>query len=122
MAVTGCKDADACRKARLSAVNAWNEVKAQAGKVKLSGGPGYAELSESEKKTHFESWTAIEQGAHLTWESFAFESITWTAANNGRSRATTTFAGLKDRAKYSSFEGMLSTATKRFGEAEQACR
>lgn len=119
--ITGCKSAAECRKARLSAVSSWEGIKAQAGKHKLGGGPGYDEMSESQKKKHFDDWTDIEGGAHLVWESFAFEQITWNAANNGRTRVNAAFDRV-EKTRYASFDGALATANKRFTEADAACR
>ncbi len=119
--LAGCKSDQECRRARLAGVSAWEDVKNQSGKLKLSGGPGYEALTESQKKDHFDTWNKLEEGSGLIFESFAFERIGWMGAQNGRKQVQAAYKDV-DRDKFASFSASLDAALKRFSEVEAACR
>lgn len=116
-----CQSDQACRSARLSGVSAWKDVRAQAGKLKLEGGPGYDQLSAAQKKEHFATFDEIEAGATLIFEGFAFEKIGWMGARNGRDRVTKALKSV-NRQRFAGFSASADNALKHFTEVEASCR
>jgi hypothetical protein len=118
----GCKDEKACTKARLEAATAWESVRNEAGRLKYQGVPSYDQLNTAQKTTHLEAFKTMEEQAQLVFESFAFERIGWTTAEKARDRVQKAFDGYFAKDEYSAFKGVLDAATKRYSEAEAACR
>jgi hypothetical protein len=119
---TGCKDEEACTKARLATANAWESVKKDAAHFEYQGAPGFEELSPTQKAAHHETWKTIGDQSELVFESFAFEKIGWTTGDKARARVIKEFNEYFDKDKYSGFKGLLDSAEKRYSEAEAACR
>jgi hypothetical protein len=118
----GCKDAEACERARMQTASSWEEVKTRAGKFKFEGTAGFESLPPERKAEHHNTFSEIEAGAALVFESFAFQKITWTGAKNGREKARKAFDEYRDKDKYSSFSAALAEAEKKYDAAEAACR
>jgi hypothetical protein len=97
LAVLGCKDADKCNVARGATASAWEAVKNDAGRFKLSGAAGYDELSTSQKQEHYQVFSTVE-------------------------KARKEFDRYFQKDAYSGFASKLDAAQKRFTEAEAACR
>ncbi|MBE7479338.1 MAG: hypothetical protein HS104_05005 [Polyangiaceae bacterium] len=117
-----CQDEERCEKARLATATEWEKVRNEAGRFKFQGVAGYEEMNATQKTTHLDAFTAIEQQAQLVFESFAFKKISWTTGTRARDRAVKEFNGYFDKDKYVGFKGLLDSAQKRFSEAEAACR
>lgn len=122
LVLAGCQDEERCEKARLATATEWEKVKNEAGRFKFQGVAGYEEMNASQKTTHLETFTLIEQQGQLVFESFAFKKISWTTGTKARDRVVKEFNGYFDKDKYVGFKGMLDSAQKRFNEAEAACR
>lgn len=122
LALAGCQDEERCEKARLATASDWEKVKHEAGRFKFQGVAGYEEMNATQKTTHLEAFTVMEQQAQLVFESFAFEKISWTTGTKARDRVVKEFNGYFDKDRYVGFKGLLDSAQKRFSEAEAACR
>jgi hypothetical protein len=118
----GCRDSEACERARMQAASSWEDVKSQAGKFKFEGTTGYESWTADRKAEQHKTFSEIESAAGLVFESFAFQKITWTGAKNGRGRARKAFDDFRDKQKYSSFSATLTGAEKKYEAAEAACR
>ena len=118
----GCKNEEACTKARNATATAWQGVKTEATHFKFQGAAGYDDLSVAQKATHLETWKTIEEQSQLVFESFAFEKIGWSTADKAHVRVVKEFDGYFAKDKYSGFKGLLDAAEKRYTEAEAACR
>jgi hypothetical protein len=122
LAVLGCKDADKCNVARGATASAWEAVKNDAGRFKLSGAAGYDELSTSQKQEHYQVFSTVESQAKIVFESFATPVIAWNNATSAREKARKEFDRYFQKDAYSGFASKLDAAQKRFTEAEAACR
>lgn len=122
LAVLGCKDEDKCNVARGATASAWEAVKNDAGRFKLSGAAGYDELATSQKQEHYQVFSTIETQAKIVFESFATPVIAWNNATTAREKARKEFDRYFQRDAYAGFAGKLDAAQKRFTEAEAACR
>jgi hypothetical protein len=119
--VPGCKDEEACTRARLATATEWEKVRNEAGRLKFQGVAGYDEMNAAQKITHRDAFQAMETQAQLVFESFAFERIGWTTGTKARDGVVKEFNGYFDKEKYAGFKGVLDSALKRFAEAEAAC-
>jgi hypothetical protein len=122
LAVAGCKDEQKCNQARGANASAWEEVKNDAARFKLHGATGYDELSESQKKSHYDTFSSIEAQAQIVFESFASTYIAWNNATKARDKAKQDFDAYFAKSSYAGFGGKLDSAQKSFSEAEAACR
>jgi len=118
----GCKGNEECTLVRLAASDTWKDVQEKASKWKLQGAVGYEEYDTRQKADHYKSWNGIESGAEVIWKSFAFEKITWTAADPARDNVNKEFKGYWAADKYSSFASLLEAANKRFDEVKTQCK
>jgi hypothetical protein len=122
VAVSGCKDEDKCNVARGASASAWEGVKTDAARFKLSGASGYEELTPSQKQEHYQVFSTVETQAQIVFESFATPSIAWNNATAAREKARKEFDRYFQKDSYAGFAAKLDTAQKRFTEAEAACR
>src|SRR5690349_321082 len=122
LAIVGCKDEDKCNVARGATASAWEAVKNDAGRFKLSGAAGYEELTTSQKQEHYQVFSTVESQAKIVFESFATPVIAWNNATPAREKARKEFDRYFQKDAYSGFAGKLDAAQKRFTEAEAACR
>jgi hypothetical protein len=122
LALFGCKDEQKCNVARGSNATAWEEVKNDAGRFKLSGAAGYEDYTATQKQEHYQVFSTVESQAQIVFESFATPVIAWNNAMAAREKATKEFDRYFQKDAYSGFAGKLDAAQKRFTEAEAACR
>ena len=122
LATAACGKNEECEKARLAAATSWEDVKKQAGKFKFQGAIGYENLSTDDKAAHHKLWQEVEAQAGLIFDSFAFQKITWTSAENGRKKLEAAWKDYGDKDKYASFGGQLQGALQKYDAAEAACR
>src|SRR5688572_19284130 len=100
----GCKNDEACVKARNTASDAWKSVTEAAGKNKVAPNIGIDELPADKKGPHVDAWTTIEKQADMISSSFAYEKITWNTANPAQEKANAAFSSYFAKEKFKSFE------------------
>src|SRR5690348_14027288 len=81
LVASGCKDTEACTKARNAASDAWKAVTQSASKNKVTPNIGLDELPADKKGPHVEAWGTIEKQADMISSSFAYEKITWNTSD-----------------------------------------
>lgn len=118
---TGCKDEEACVKARNAASDAWKSVTESAGKNKVAPNIGLDELPADKKGPHVEAWGTIEKQADMISSSFAYEKITWNTANPAQQKANAAFDGYFAKDKFKSFDIQLKDANDKFKATLTAC-
>jgi len=120
--VSGCKDTEACTKARNASSDAWKAVTESAAKNKVTPSIGLDELPADKKGPHVEAWGTIEKQAEMISSSFAYEKITWNTADPAQQKATSAFDGYFAKDKFKSFDIQLRDANDKFKAATAACR
>lgn len=118
----GCQKNQECTRARLEASDAWQTVRDQAGKARVSGWVGFDELSEAQKAESVKTWTAIETQADMVFKSFAYERITWKTADPAREETKQKFNGFFAHDDFALFTAALKTANEKYDAASKACR
>ena len=118
----GCKDDEACTKARNAASDAWKAVTESAGKNKVAPTIGLDELPADKKGPHVEAWGTIEKQAEMISSSFAYEKITWNTADPAQQKANAAFDGYFAKDQFKSFDIQLRDANDKFKAAATACR
>jgi hypothetical protein len=119
--VSGCKNDDACVKARNAASDAWKAVTEAAGKNKVAPNIGIDELPADKKAPHVEAWTTIEKQADMISSSFAYQKITWKTANPAQQKANAAFDGYFAKDKFKTFDMQLKDANDKFKATAAAC-
>ena len=122
MWATGCKDSEACAKARNASSDAWKAVTESAAKNKVAPNIGIDELPPDKKGPHVEAWGAIEKQADMISSSFLYEKITWNTADPAQQKANDAFAGYFAKDKFKSFETQLRDANDKYKAASVVCR
>lgn len=117
----GCKNDEACTKARNAASSAWKSVTESAGKNKVAPNIGIDELPADKKGPHVDAWGTIEKQADMISSSFAYEKITWNTANPAQEKANAAFSSYFAKEKFKSFELQLKDANDKFRETAAAC-
>jgi hypothetical protein len=117
----GCSKDEACTKTRLEAADAWKGVYEQAGKMKLSGGPSFEELSQDKQAEHTKQLAVLEAQSEMVFKSFAYEKITWKTANPARDKALATWEGYFNKGQYPMFAGTLKAANAQYDAVKMAC-
>src|SRR5688500_10552523 len=84
----GCKNEEACTKARLAASDAWKTVTSQSASARLNGWIGFDDLPEPKKAEHVKAFQQIEKQSEMVFTSFAYEKITWKTSDPARNAAT----------------------------------
>ena len=119
--VTGCSKGEACTKARLEAADAWKSVYEQSGKMKLSGGPSFDELSKEKQADHTKQLEVVETQSDMVFKSFAYEKITWKTAGPAREKANATWEAYFNKSQYPMFAGSLKAANAQYDVVKTAC-
>jgi len=119
--VSGCSKGEACTKARLEAADAWKSVYEQSGKMKLSGGPSFEELTKDKQADHTKQLEVVETQSDMVFKSFAYEKITWKTAAPAREKANATWDGYFNKGQYPSFAGSLKAANAQYEVVAAAC-
>ena len=117
----GCKNEEACIKARNAASDAWKAVTETAGKNKVTPNIGLDELPADKKGSHVEAWGTIEKQADMISSSFAYEKITWNTANPAQQKANAAFDGYFAKEKFRTFDVQLKDANDKFKATATAC-
>ncbi len=120
-AAIGCKDEDACIRARNAASDTWKAVTESAGKNKVAPNIGIDELPADKKGPHVDAWGTIEKQAAMISSSFAYEKITWNTANPAQQKATAAFDGYFAKEKFKTFDIQLKDANDKFKATAIAC-
>lgn len=118
----GCKDNEACTKARNAASDTWKAVTESAGKNKVAPNIGIDELPADKKGPHVDAWSTIEKQAEMISSSFAYEKITWNTADPAQQKANAAFDAYFAKDKFKSFDMQLRYANDKFRAASSACR
>ena len=121
-AVLGCKDEEACTKARNAASDSWKVVSATAAKNKVTPNIGLDELPPEQKAPHVEAWGSIEKQADMISSSFLYEKITWNTADPALAKTNAAFDGYSAKDKFKSFQMQLSDANDKYKATSTACR
>ena len=121
LAVGGCKDTEACTKARNAASDTWKAVTEAAAKNKVAPNIGLDELPADKKGPHVEAWGTIEKQADMIASSFAYEKITWNTSDPAQQKANDAFAGYFAKDKFKSFEMLLNDANAQYKATADAC-
>jgi hypothetical protein len=119
---TGCKNEEACTKARLAASDAWKTVTSQAAAARLNGWIGFEDLSEPKKAEHVKAFQQIEKQSEMVFSSLAYEKITWKTSDPARTAATQGFSDYFAKDNFRTFAAALKTANERYEAAAKACR
>ncbi|HKY41185.1 MAG TPA: hypothetical protein VJN18_34865 [Polyangiaceae bacterium] len=122
LAASGCKDTEACTRARSTASDAWRAVTETAAKNKITPNIGLDELPADKKGLHVEAWGTIEKQADMIASSFAYEKITWNTADPAQQKANDAFAGYFAKDKFKSFDIQLRDANDKYKATAAACR
>jgi hypothetical protein len=117
----GCKDEEACVKARNAASDAWKSVNESASKNKIAPNIGIDELPADKKGPHVEAWGTIEKQSEMIASSFAYEKITWNTANPAQQKANAAFDGYFAKDKFKTFDIQLRDANDKFKATARAC-
>jgi hypothetical protein len=120
-AAAGCKNNEACTKARNEASDVWKAVTESAGKNKVAPNIGLDELPADKKGPHVEAWGTIEKQADMIASSFAYEKITWNTANPALQKANAAFDGYFAKDKFKTFDTQLRDANDKFKATAAAC-
>lgn len=120
-AAGGCKDEEACIKARNAASDTWKAVTESAGKNKVTPNIGLDELPADKKAPHVEAWGTIEKQSDMISSSFAYEKITWNTANPAQQKANAAFEGYFAKDKFKTFDVQLKDANDKFKATLAAC-
>jgi hypothetical protein len=120
-AASGCKDDEACVKARNAASDTWKAVTEAAGKNKVTPNIGLDELPADKKAPHVEAWGTIEKQSDMISSSFAYEKITWNTANPAQQKANAAFEGYFAKEKFKTFDVQLKDANDKFKATLAAC-
>lgn len=118
----GCKDEEACTRARNAATDAWKVVSETAGKNKVAPNIGIDELPADKKAPHVEAWGTIEKQAEMVSSSFAYAKITWKTTDPAVQKALAAFDGYFAKDKFKSFDLQLRDANEKYKAAGAACR
>lgn len=118
----GCKDNEACTKARNAASDTWKAVTESAGKNKVAPTIGLDELPPDKKGAHVEAWGTIEKQAEMISSSFAYEKITWNTADPAQQKANAAFDSYFAKDRFKSFDLQLRDANDKYKAAANACR
>jgi|SRR3954470_11956045 hypothetical protein len=121
-AVVGCKDEEACTKARNAAADSWKAVSATAAVNKVTPNIGLDELPPEQKGPHVEAWGSIEKQASMISSSFLYEKITWNTADPALAKTNAAFNGYFAKDKFRSFQMQLTDANDKYKAASTACR
>lgn len=122
LTASGCKDTEACTKARNAASDAWKSVNESAAKNKVAPNIGIDELPADKKGPHVEAWGTIEKQSEMIASSFAYEKITWNTADPAQQKANAAFDGYFAKEKFKSFDIQLRDANDKFKATAAACR
>ena len=121
LSIAGCKNEEACTKARNAASDAWKAVTESAGKNKVAPSSGIDELPADKKAPHVEAWGIIEKQSDMISSSFLYEKITWNTANPAQQKANAAFDGYFAKEKFKSFDMQLKDANDKFKATATAC-
>jgi len=122
IAAPGCKDSEACTKARSVASDAWKAVTESAAKNKVAPNIGLDEMPADKKGPHVEAWGTIEKQADMIASSFAYEKITWNTSDPAQQKANTAFDAYFAKDKFKSFDIQLRDANDKYKAAAGVCR
>jgi hypothetical protein len=122
LAASGCKDTEACTKARNAASDTWKAVTEAAAKNKVAPSIGLDELPADKKGPHVEAWGTIEKQADMISSSFAYEKITWNTSDPAQQKANDAFAGYFAKDKFKSFDVQLRDANDKYKATAAVCR
>lgn len=120
-ASAGCKNEEACTKARNAASDAWKGITETAGKNKVAPAIGIDELPADKKAPHVEAWGTIEKQSDMISSSFAYEKITWNTANPAQEKANAAFSSYFAKDKFKTFDMQLRDANDKFKAVVTAC-
>ena len=118
----GCKNDEACTKARFAATDAWKTINETAGKNKVAPNIGLDELAADKKAPHVEAWGTIEKQAEMISASFAYDMITWKTSDPAQQKANAAFDSYFAKDMFKSFELQLREANEKYKAAATACR
>jgi len=122
LAAPGCKDTEACTKARNAASDAWKAVTASAAKNKVAPNIGLDELPADKKGPHVEAWGTIEKQAEMIASSFAYEKITWNTSDPAQQKANAAFDAYFAKDQFKSFDIQLRDANDKYKATAAVCR
>lgn len=120
--LTGCKNEEACTKARNAASTAWKAVTETAGKNKVAPTIGLDELPPEKKGDHVAAWGTIEKQSDMIQASFMYDKITWNTADPALQKVNATFDGYFAKEKFKTFEAELKDADAQYKTVGAACR
>ena len=118
----GCRDDEACIKARNAASDSWKTVTEMAAKNKVAPSIGIDELPADKKGPHVDAWGTIEKQAGMISTSFAYDKITWNTADPARQKANAAFDGYFAKEQFKSFALELKDANDKYQATATACR
>ena len=118
----GCKDTEACTKARHAASDAWKAVTESAAKNKVAPNIGIDEMPADKKGPHVEAWGTIEKQADMIASSFAYEKITWNTSDPAQQKANSAFDAYFAKDKFKTFDLQLRDANDKYKAAAAVCR
>lgn len=118
----GCKDEEACKRARSAASDAWQSVSVTAGTNRVAPNIGIDELAADKKAPHVEAWGTMEKQAAMIASSFAYDKITWKTADPALEKTNLAFDGYFAKAQFKSFEILLKDANQKYKSAASLCR
>jgi hypothetical protein len=117
----GCKNDEACVKARNAASDVWKAVTETAGKNKVAPNIGLDDLPTEKKAPHVEAWSTIEKHADMISSSFAYPKITWKTANPAQQKVNAAFDGYFAKDQFKTFAVQLKDANDKFKATTDAC-
>jgi hypothetical protein len=120
--LTGCKNEEACTKARNAASTAWKAVTETAGKNKVAPNIGLDELPPDKKGAHVEAWSTIEKQSDMIQASFMYDKITWNTADPALQKVNAAFDGYFAKDKFKTFETELKDADAQYKGVVTVCR
>lgn len=118
----GCKDEEACAKARNAASQGWKVVSEAAAKNQIAPTIGIEELPADKKQPHVEAWGTIAKQSEMVSASFMYDKITWNTADPAVQKANLAFDGYFAKPQFKTFEGQLRDANDKYKAAGAACR
>ena len=122
LAVVGCKDQEACEKARLKMETQWAEVRNTAASLKTP--KSFEELSEAQKRQRHDAWLKLEEKAELIRSSFETTQVTWGAARKAQRELAKLYSEVPQTggALTESFPRLLNQASQQLAQFEEECR
>lgn len=117
----GCKNDEACTKARHQATDVWKTIYETAGKNKVAPTMGIDELPADKTGHHVETWGTIEKYADMIASAFAYAKITWNTANPAQQKANAAWDAYFAKESFRTFDTQLRDANDKFRAVADAC-